>query len=204
MIILVIKQRMQLSGDKKCLQCFKKVVNTEGLSALYRSLPITLLMNGPYHISTVVINEHMKKLIKPKEREYKFLSYFVCAAVAGMVSSFITCPMDNVKTKLQTQNTVSSCEILEAKISKDFKGCEPICEETCFPQTENSNKNQEKKPDKIKYRNIKETVLQIYREDGIKKGFFRGVGPRMTLNSPSCAISWGSYEIMKHLLTDYL
>jgi len=40
-------------------------------------------MNAPYSITTVMVNENLKKVVEPKKREYKFLSYFFCAAVAG-------------------------------------------------------------------------------------------------------------------------
>lgn len=215
---------MQLSGQSKCLQCAKQTVKNEGLLALYRSLPITLMMNAPYHVSTVIINENMKKIVKPKERDWKFASYFFCAAFAGAVSSFITCPMDNIKTKLQTQSTISSCEAVESKLAAQhieetyniknkgkFDKISP--EEINCKVNSNDNEKVNKtitdtkstnhyKEEKVKYHNIRETFLKIYREDGIKKGFFRGVVPRMLCNSPSCAISWCSYEIMKHLLSD--
>mgnify|MGYP000979419779 CR=1 FL=1 len=40
-------------------------------------------MNAPYAISTVMVNENLKKVIEPKKRKFSFLSYFFCAAVAG-------------------------------------------------------------------------------------------------------------------------
>ena len=41
-------------------------------------------MNAPYSITTIVVNENLKKVVEPKKREYKFLSYFLCAAIAGI------------------------------------------------------------------------------------------------------------------------
>ena len=185
---------MQLSGQSKCVQCAKVVIKNEGVIALYRSLPITMIMNAPYHVTTVVINENMKKIVKPKERNYKFLAYFYCAGIAGGISSVLTCPLDNIKTKLQTQSTQSSCEIFDSKIVNnkvDSNNVNNVCGES-------SNK----KVDPVKYHNIKETIIKVYREDGIIKGFYRGATARMMFNSPSCAISWCSYEFMKHMLTD--
>jgi hypothetical protein len=40
-------------------------------------------MNAPYSTTTVMVNENLKKIVKPHEKEYKFLSYFFCAAFAG-------------------------------------------------------------------------------------------------------------------------
>ncbi len=41
-------------------------------------------MNAPYAITTVMVNENLKKVVEPKKRKFKFLSYFFCAAVAGI------------------------------------------------------------------------------------------------------------------------
>ena len=236
----VIKQRMQLSGLKRCLHCMNSVIKTEGIGALYRSLPITMLMNAPYAITTVTVNENMKKIVQPKKRKYKFISYFYCAAFAGATASIVTCPLDNIKTKLQTQNTVSSCEQYEFmmnqikdEIKKDIENKkrsnsnnnvstgEVISDldlkkyETCgtkknvlegFEERElnksNTNNNiiENESKNNIKYRSISDTAKAIYIKDGFFKGFFRGIGPRVLFNAPSCAISWASYELMKHLL----
>jgi len=59
----------------------------------------------------------------------------------------------------------------------------------------------EQKPETIKYRSIHQTAKLIFNEHGFFKGFYRGLIPRILFNSPSCAISWCSYEVMKHILT---
>jgi hypothetical protein len=41
------------------------------------------MMNAPYAVTTVVVNENLKKIVKPKERKRKFLSYLFCAGMAG-------------------------------------------------------------------------------------------------------------------------
>lgn len=178
---------MQLSGFKKCLNCMKGLVKTEGFISLYRSLPITMFMNAPYAITTVTVNENMKKVIEPKKRKFKFLSYFFCAAFAGAIASVVTCPFDNIKTKLQTQSTMSSCERLEG-MNKLNEKCGVDDERKRLNEKENS----------IKYKNIQQTIVSIYNEDGFRRGFFKGIVPRILFNSPSCAISWASYELMKH------
>ena len=134
-------------------------------------------MNAPHAVTTVVINENLKKIVKPKERQRQFLSYFFCAAVAGSVASIVTIPLDNIKTKLQTQSTDSYCE---------------KCEETKINKCGSDNI--------IKYRDIPSTIKILYNEQGIKNGFFRGILPRVMFHAPSCAISWGSYEFLKSLL----
>jgi len=163
-------------------------------------------MNAPYAVTTVMVNENIKKVVEPKKRKFKFLSYFFCAAIAGAVASFVTCPMDNIKTKLQTQNLTSSCEKFEslnkeasnlASSNKNFTDKTAFTAKPAFSST--------MRPDcitdsHVKYKNIVSTFKYIYIEDGFFRGFFKGFTPRIINNSPSCAISWGTYEIIKHFI----
>lgn len=113
--------------------------------------------------------------------------------------------MDNIKTKLQTQNTSSTCEKIDSMIKElDANKKEITNKQKISIQTSFSTVN---KPDcqtepNLKYKNIFSTSRIIYKEDGFLKGFFKGVTPRMISNAPSCAISWGTYEIVKHFLSN--
>jgi len=53
---------------------------------------------------------------------------------------------------------------------------------------------------KVHYRNVFETVKMLYKQDGAI-AFTRGIHARMLLHIPSTALSWGTYEIVKGLLT---
>ncbi|SCL99511.1 mitochondrial carrier protein, putative [Plasmodium chabaudi chabaudi] len=55
-----IKQRMQLGINKSSLDSIK-LMKENGIRSLYLSLPITLLMNIPYQIIMICVNEKMKK-----------------------------------------------------------------------------------------------------------------------------------------------
>ncbi len=161
-------------------------------------------MNAPYSITTVVVNENLKKIVEPKKCKYKFLSFFLCAATAGSIASFITCPMDNIKTKLQTQNTRSACEKVE-NLLKDVN--ENIEKDVKIPST---NGNMQFKADcntskpsepLVKYKNIYSTAKYIFQTEGFFRGFFKGLIPRVINNAPACAISWGTYEMVKYSLS---
>ena len=92
-------------------------------------------------------------------------------------------PMDNIKTKLQTQSTISICEKIDLLNNKKL-------ETSIDCRSDNQ----------IKYKNIFSTIRLIYKEDGFFKGFFKGLTPQLMRNSPSCAISWVTYEMVKHFL----
>ena len=111
--------------------------------------------------------------------------------------------MDNIKTKLQTQNTANTCERIDS-LFKDANLNNPINKDVKTNFSINSfstvNKLDCNTDNTIKYKNILSTVKYIWKEEGLIKGFFKGVSPRVINNSPSCAISWGTYELVKHFL----
>jgi hypothetical protein len=98
-------------------------------------------------------------------------------------------PMDNIKTKLQTQSTISICEKIDLLSDKKI-----IFDNNLEKSIDCKSDNQ------IKYKNIFSTIRLIYKEDGFFKGFFKGLTPQLMRNSPSCAISWVTYEMVKHFL----
>lgn len=129
-------------------------------------------MNIPGSALFVTFNENMKSLIFG-DKPISLTGYFICAGFSGSLSAFCTTPLDVVKTRLQTQNE----KLVIAKLNKD--------------STVSYNK--------IPYNSIRETFLQIFREDGIR-GLWRGAIPRMMFFLPGAAVSWATYEHIKTLL----
>jgi len=114
----------------------------------------------------------------------------------------ITIPMDNIKTRLQTQNFFNESRKDQEKVRA--------------PTSEKSNNNRGglfraaahyvtvkenvvSSERTVKYRDILSTIQTIMREEG-PRGFVKGVVPRIIAQAPSAAISWTAYEMMKKML----
>lgn len=54
----------------------------------------------------------------------------------------------------------------------------------------------------IKYHNIMDTTVTIFREEGMI-GFMSGLRMRMAIQSMSSAIAWGTYNVIKSLFDPY-
>jgi len=149
------------------------------MKSLFRSYKVTLAMNVPFAATLVAVNENLKVILKPTESSYTFSIYFACAWLAGSVAAVLTNPLDVTKTRLQTQNMEMSC-------LRENNLCKPEC--------------LEEKQAKIHYKDFMSTVNQIYKNEGYA-GFTKGTMARMIMIAPSAAISWGTYEFFKSILS---
>ncbi len=99
----VIKQRLQLGYYSGMLDCANRIYMSEGLSAFYRSFPMTLFMNIPFGCIMVSLNETFKNVLQPNPSKRTMGTFLLAGSGAGCVAAFLTTPLDVVKTKLQTQ-----------------------------------------------------------------------------------------------------
>ena len=53
----------------------------------------------------------------------------------------------------------------------------------------------------VRYRDFFSTVKTVYQREGLT-AFSKGIFPRMFINVPSTALSWGTYEIVKTFLSN--
>lgn len=105
----VVKQRLQLGCYTGVAHCVSSLTRTEGIRALFRSVPTTLAMNAPYGAVFVAVNEGLKESLNKK---LSLGEHFITAGVAAAIASVATHPLDVVKTRLQTQDVLcgsSSC-----------------------------------------------------------------------------------------------
>lgn len=96
----MIKQRLQLQPNLKAADCVRDIIKKEGIKGLYRSYPVTVLMNIPFATTVVCVNENLKTWIRPWEKSHPYLWYFICAGAAGALAAVVTNPLDVIKTRL--------------------------------------------------------------------------------------------------------
>jgi solute carrier family 25 (mitochondrial iron transporter), member 28/37 len=176
---LVVKQRIQLDRTLTPMQMLRHILKTEGAIGLYRSLPITMLMNVPQAALFMTFYENLKSVLF-RDGKISIAGYFSCAGVAGALSAGITTPMDVVKTRMQTQGLVSSVFSKECKETN----CRPVQADKC-PSP--------------RYCSVIGTAKLIWKENGAL-AFYRGLVPRMMMFLPGAAVSWSVYEHVKTLL----
>lgn len=158
-------------------------------------------MNVPNQAIIVGCNESFKQIWRNYNLKHNFYSYFGCASLAGMVSCFVTMPLDVIRTRINTQCDIkSSAEVIPKKVrglnmvkaglgQKLARANNPqdlYCE--CTTQRGCT-----------KYNSPMETFRIILKSEGFR-GFYKGFAPRAATQSMSTAIAWSTYEMMKVLV----
>ncbi|GIY81612.1 mitoferrin-1 [Caerostris extrusa] len=113
----VIKQRMQVynSPYKSSLHCLKTVVRTEGIAALYRSLPTQMVIDAPYGALHFVLYETCQNYFNPN-RKFDAKTHLLSGAVAATCAAAATTPLDVCRTLLNTQEGAVLGETARTKI----------------------------------------------------------------------------------------
>lgn len=123
------------------------------------------------------------------EKEERHWSRSVIAgAGAGCATSLVTCPMDVVKTRLQSQS-----------IPRSVTGF-PLLH-SLFYNTESAKSSV--KFNKQPYRGTVPSLRRIFREEGWR-GLYRGLAPTIVGYLPAHAIYFSVYSNAKHTLAPYL
>ena len=177
----VCKQRMQLGHYSNVLGALRIIVQGEGVKALWASLPTTLLMNIPYACVMVSTNESVKLILNPSG-QHNFLAFAVSGAVGGGLAAALTCPLDVIKTNIQTLSIIDCAD-------NPMAGTGGVCRKAGVCQDVTM---------KINVSSM-DIVRQIYHREGIR-GFFKGLRPRVMLHAPSVGISWATYETCKRFI----
>jgi solute carrier family 25 iron transporter 28/37 len=193
-----IKQRLQLGYYSGMWDCVKSMARTEGIGSFYRSFGTTLAMNLPYGMVMVASNESLKKMLSP-DGKFSLTTSLIAGSGAGAIASAATCPLDCIKTRLQTQSLsgggIARNGAVEVTMHRALHTARP------GPMCKHLPKESQR-PVAIKYSGFSEAAKDFLRSEGVA-GLFRGLAPRMATQMPAVAISWTVYEGAKKLLTEH-
>ena len=208
-----VKQRIQLGYYKSVWHCTKLVVRTEGFGALFVSLPATLMMNVPYGMIMMAVNESAKEFLNPN-KEFSLTTTMLSGSIAGATAAAFTTPLDIIKSRLQTQGL----EPYVVSSSSGSIGAVPSSSSVFgFSGTSSLSRPS---PGIVGRRNIAgfagsqssqfasylwgstaSAAKEIFSEAGFM-GYFRGAFPRVVVHAPAVGISWSAYELAKSFLAD--
>eukprot|EP01063_Lacrimia_lanifica_P013802 TRINITY_DN20408_c0_g1_i1.p1 TRINITY_DN20408_c0_g1~~TRINITY_DN20408_c0_g1_i1.p1 ORF type:complete len:326 (+),score=84.76 TRINITY_DN20408_c0_g1_i1:89-979(+) len=99
----VVKNRMQEGGyaNRTAREMFTRILREDGFAAFARPLPMHWLMNIPHMTVQWLTYESLKLATGRDIEEQIALDFFVCGALAGINASFISTPLDLIRTRIQ-------------------------------------------------------------------------------------------------------
>ena len=197
----VLKTRLQLQGRynnpffksgynyKSTAHAARTIIRTEGFSALFYGYGATIFRDLPFSALQFAFYEQGQKWARQwkKSRDIGLPLEFLTGAAAGGLSGVITCPLDVVKTRIQTQVNTSTSPTAshtsrgpgQAKagpttsLKQQTRSISTSSPSTHMPRPGSINLDTSSVPEGLKL---------IYKTEGIA-GWFRGVGPRFVWTS---------------------
>jgi len=166
---------------------FRKIIAREGIAkGLWTGFSVTLLRDLPFaatYFTTYEMSKYYQKRILDDmgllgHHDLNTANHLVAGATAGCFASFVTIPIDTVKTRIQT-------EALTLKKSKALELAQMQGNLNHIPPVSRSG--------------MLEIATAIFKEEGMR-GFFRGLAPRLLSIIPSASITFAAYEGYKTLL----
>ncbi|CEP08576.1 hypothetical protein [Parasitella parasitica] len=121
-----IKVRMQTQRYplkyRGATDCFRQLLRQEGLRGLYRGVAPPLAGIGFCNAIMFMSNGYFRRLLqKDKGQPPSILEIGLAGSMAGAVMSFVNCPIELLKVKLQTQDPQGVMNV-HGKLEPPFKG----------------------------------------------------------------------------------
>lgn len=202
----VLKTRLQLQGRynnpffksgynyRSTTDAFRTIVRQEGVSALFHGYKATIFRDLPFSALQFAFYEQEREFAKAYvgHRDIGLGFEVLTASTAGGMAGVITCPLDVVKTRIQTQQNPSK----SPTGSSGPKTGDHVPKESPRPHPPTSNSSSTSRTSsrpictsspstsvpppgapRLDTSSVFTGLKMIYRTEGLA-GWFRGVGPR--------------------------
>jgi hypothetical protein len=202
------------------LNAIRSIYRAEGFPALFYGYKATLVRDLPFSALQFAFYEQEQKLAKAwvGQRDIGLSLEIATAATAGGMAGVITCPLDVVKTRIQTQQNpdaapASKSPLFTSAAPSSISSNPSSKHSTTSTSSLNQSQIQAKRPistsspsTSLKHHtavtldtsSVITGLRVIYRTEGVA-GWFRGVGPRAVWTS----VQSGTMLVMYQTLLKY-
>jgi hypothetical protein len=219
-----LKTRLQLQGRynnpffksgynyKSTAHAARTIIRQEGFSALFYGYKATILRDLPFSALQFAFYEQGQTWAREwkKSRDIGLPLELLTGAAAGGLSGVITCPLDVVKTRIQTQVNPSARSNLKQTSGATESGQVKARTTTASLKQQirkistSSPSTHTPRPGSINLdtSSLFKGLKLIYKTEGIG-GWFRGVGPRFVWTSVQSGCMLVLYQSIKGQLEAY-
>ena len=208
----VLKTRLQLQGRwnnpffysgynyRGFVDAARTIVRREGVSALFYGYRATIWRDLPFSALQFAFYEQEQEWARKYKggRDIGLGLEILTATTAGGAAGVITCPLDVVKTRIQTQvNPIEGAARVEGVTAERKDGpVAKVIQQTRAIST-SSPSTSVPKPDAVKLdtSSVLTGLKLIYKTEGVV-GLFRGVGPRAVWTSVQSGTMLVLYQIL--------
>ncbi|KAK7998112.1 TPR repeat-containing protein [Apiospora arundinis] len=214
----VLKTRLQLQGRhnnpyfnsgynyKSTFDAVKTIVRVEGPSTLFHGYGATLYRDLPFSALQFMFYEQFQSWARQwkRSREIGTPLEILTGAAGGGLAGVMTCPLDVVKTRLQTQIEPAPPPAPSAAKPTHPKAVSPSHEQHRLISTA-SPKTHTRQPGAatLDTSSVFKGLRMIYKTEGIG-GWFRGVGPRGVWTSVQSGCMFFLYQSILRQLEVWL
>ena len=206
----VLKTRLQLQGRynnpffrsgynyRSTWDAAKTIVRTEGVAALYSGYKATIIRDLPFSALQFAFYEQERNVAKAWTggHEIGLGLELLTAASAGGLAGVITCPLDVVKTRVQTQinpdDTTRKNQTTNLDKAASLKRSSP---RTQIRNLHSTPRSVPTTSPVLETSSVLAGLRLIYKTEGVA-GWFRGVGPRLVWTSIQSTTMLVAYQYL--------
>eukprot|EP01138_Halocafeteria_seosinensis_P015148 gb/GECG01015461.1/.p1 GENE.gb/GECG01015461.1/~~gb/GECG01015461.1/.p1 ORF type:complete len:363 (+),score=31.24 gb/GECG01015461.1/:1-1089(+) len=167
-------QRGENRYYKGMIDAFRKVIKQDGILGLYRGLTPTILGILPYAGLSFFTYHQLQQVLSDRTgKKASMIQKMGCGAVAGLVGQSFTYPLDIARRRMQTYTP---------------KGIE------------DSATNPETRTVPQQMLRMTEILVTVSRNEGIKKGLFKGLSMNWIKGPISVSISFTTFDLLKRFM----
>jgi len=153
-------------------------VDSEGGTSSSSGQQTTKQLGLPTEKSSAVGSED-----RPEQQTANTLKVFVCGSAAGMMQSFVICPMEHIKCRLQVQQSVAvAATAATAKTTATIASTQQ----------------------RQLYKGPFDAGISITKNHGFFNGFYRGMGVTLLRETPSFGLYFAVYDTIKNRVVSFL
>jgi solute carrier family 25 carnitine/acylcarnitine transporter 20/29 len=163
------------------IDAVKQTLAAEGPRGLYKGMGAPLATVAAFNAVLFSVRGQMEGLLRSEPGVPLTMNQqVVCGAGAGLAVSFLACPTELIKCRLQAQSAFASA----AATSSGPTGAGTATATMAAPGP-------------VKYSGPIDVARQVLKSEGGTRGLFKGLVPTLAREVPGNAIMFGVYEIIK-------